>query len=167
MEQQSTTAAPAAAQQQAQKAITAQQILAAIAEIRAAVDAPQHSEPPYVWWKKVRTPDGSEECVTVRASAPDALRRQAEQVRQMFADVFDAPPIAVAVDAEPLDEPDKIDPGWCRIHNKAMSRHEKDGQVWYSHKSGDEWCRGTPPRPRSSGDQARINYQRARGERSH
>jgi hypothetical protein len=34
------------------------------------------------------------------------------------------------------------DPGYCRIHNTAMTRREKDNQVWYSHKVGDDWCRG-------------------------
>jgi len=34
------------------------------------------------------------------------------------------------------------DPGWCVIHNCAMKRRERDGQVWYSHKVGDAWCKG-------------------------
>jgi hypothetical protein len=34
------------------------------------------------------------------------------------------------------------DPGYCRIHSTAMKRHEKDGQHWYSHKVGDDWCKG-------------------------
>lgn len=35
------------------------------------------------------------------------------------------------------------DPGWCPIHGCAMKRHEKDSQVWYSHKAPDgTWCRG-------------------------
>jgi len=34
------------------------------------------------------------------------------------------------------------DPAWCPIHGVAMKRREKDGQVWYSHKAGDGWCRG-------------------------
>lgn len=34
------------------------------------------------------------------------------------------------------------DPAWCAVHNVAMKRREKDGQVWYSHKAGDTWCRG-------------------------
>ena len=35
------------------------------------------------------------------------------------------------------------DPGYCRIHGCAMKRHEKNGEVWYSHKdAGGAWCRG-------------------------
>jgi hypothetical protein len=42
------------------------------------------------------------------------------------------------------DNPDlpPDDPGFCKIHNCSMPRREKDGQVWFSHKYGDEWCRG-------------------------
>jgi hypothetical protein len=35
------------------------------------------------------------------------------------------------------------DPAWCTIHGEAMSRREKDGKVWYSHKIGEnEYCKG-------------------------
>ncbi len=35
------------------------------------------------------------------------------------------------------------DPGWCSIHEVDMTKHKKDGQIWYSHKLPDgEWCRG-------------------------
>jgi hypothetical protein len=35
-----------------------------------------------------------------------------------------------------------VDPAWCAVHGVAMSRHEKDGQVWYSHKDGENYCKG-------------------------
>jgi hypothetical protein len=32
---------------------------------------------------------------------------------------------------------------WCYTHETPLKRHEKDGQVWYSHKAPDgSWCRG-------------------------
>jgi hypothetical protein len=34
------------------------------------------------------------------------------------------------------------DPTWCTIHGLAMSRHEKNGQIWFSHKVGDDYCKG-------------------------
>jgi hypothetical protein len=34
------------------------------------------------------------------------------------------------------------DPGWCSIHNCAMQRRERNGEVWYSHKNGDVYCKG-------------------------
>jgi len=34
-------------------------------------------------------------------------------------------------------------PEWCPIHEVDMTKHKKDGQVWYSHKTPEgEWCRG-------------------------
>ena len=37
------------------------------------------------------------------------------------------------------------DPGWCQIHQCAMTRRERDGKVWYSHKVADgTWCKGKP-----------------------
>jgi uncharacterized protein YecE (DUF72 family) len=38
------------------------------------------------------------------------------------------------------------DPAWCPIHNVTMKRRESNGQVWYSHKAGDAWCKGKPPK---------------------
>lgn len=35
------------------------------------------------------------------------------------------------------------DPGYCKIHGCAMTRREKDNQVWYSHKAPDgTYCKG-------------------------
>ena len=34
---------------------------------------------------------------------------------------------------------------WCTIHECEMSKHEKHGDVWYSHKiagTENDWCRG-------------------------
>ena len=30
---------------------------------------------------------------------------------------------------------------YCNEHGTDFKRHEKEGQVWYSHKSGDGWCK--------------------------
>jgi hypothetical protein len=35
---------------------------------------------------------------------------------------------------------------WCPIHECEMTKWEKGGRVWYSHKAGDQWCRGKPKR---------------------
>lgn len=57
-------------------------------------------------------------------------------------------------------EPRRADPGeanWmgdgeedhiCPIHKVAMRRFEREGQVWYSHKMGSDWCKGKLPRSR-------------------
>ena len=36
----------------------------------------------------------------------------------------------------------EADPSWCAIHQEYMQRREKDGDVWYSHKDGENWCTG-------------------------
>jgi len=43
------------------------------------------------------------------------------------------------------------DPSWCSIHKVKMKRRQKNGGVWYSHKTKDGWCRGRAQRkgPRS------------------
>jgi len=34
----------------------------------------------------------------------------------------------------------------CEYHHLPMSKHEKDGQVWYSHKlPNGKYCKGKPP----------------------
>jgi hypothetical protein len=54
-----------------------------------------------------------------------------------------ASPNGQASSTEPPKMPDgSTDPTWCAIHSIAMKRHEKDGQVWFSHKVGDSYCRG-------------------------
>lgn len=45
---------------------------------------------------------------------------------------------------KPSEEP--TDLSWCSIHNCKMKRHEKNGDIWYSHKTKDGWCRGQPER---------------------
>ena len=32
---------------------------------------------------------------------------------------------------------------WCAIHDCAMTRYEKNGRSWYSHRvEGGKWCKG-------------------------
>ena len=33
---------------------------------------------------------------------------------------------------------------WCSIHDCAMTRYEKNGRSWYSHRiEGGKWCKGS------------------------
>jgi hypothetical protein len=36
----------------------------------------------------------------------------------------------------------KDNPSLCPIHKVAMRKWEKDGRVWYSHKTDNGWCNG-------------------------
>lgn len=42
----------------------------------------------------------------------------------------------------PVTDDGHPDPTWCALHSVAMSRREKNGQVWFSHKAGDSYCKG-------------------------
>jgi hypothetical protein len=43
---------------------------------------------------------------------------------------------------EPTPDIPENDPSWCKIHDEQMKQWEKEGRVWYSHKVGDDWCKG-------------------------
>ncbi len=53
-----------------------------------------------------------------------------------------------AGDAEPGTAAESA--SWCAIHNVEMARHERNGEVWYSHRAkgpnGEYWCKGKPAR---------------------
>ena len=34
------------------------------------------------------------------------------------------------------------DPGYCSIHNTQMKERGSGNDTWFSHKVGDDWCRG-------------------------
>ena len=39
--------------------------------------------------------------------------------------------------------PTKTDAAWCQIHGCAMTRYEKNGRSWFSHRvQGGKWCKG-------------------------
>lgn len=82
-------------------------------------------------------PTADEEAWNALQSA-SAQRAQAAQVAQSAPVTMQAPTLANGAE----------DPGYCKVHRVAMKRHEKDSQVWYSHKAPDgSWCRGkyNPP----------------------
>ena len=66
-----------------------------------------------------------------------------EEIRQLILDVADE-----VQGLRPQPAPvsggsgEQTTPDFCSIHQCAMKRHEKDGQVWYSHRIGANWCRG-------------------------
>ena len=35
----------------------------------------------------------------------------------------------------------------CPVHNVPLRRFEKNGKVWYSHKTDEGWCNGTIKQP--------------------
>jgi hypothetical protein len=47
---------------------------------------------------------------------------------------------APKVDTE--EDMGEVNPAWCTIHKVEMKKWEKEDRSWYSHKVGDEWCKG-------------------------
>lgn len=102
------------------------------------------AEAPVSWNVRYVTAEGFTAQLTLRgASGADVLTKAAAALKYLVAhgaqpDTWRAaaPPAAAA------PAPDPSDPSWCPIHNVAMKRHERNGQVWYSHRDGEAWCRG-------------------------
>jgi hypothetical protein len=85
---------------------------------------------------------GHEVMVTLRGVDFASVKAQVEQASQWLS--FQAP-------AQPPTQPPRQgttkhthdDSPYCHAHQAAMKRYERNGQVWYSHKTADgRWCRG-------------------------
>ena len=88
------------------------------------------------------------------ADTKDLMIRALSALEWLKANGFE-PPVKAPAQPQPTEAakpaptlPDGTpDPAWCPVHQVAMSRREKDGQVWYSHKLPDgTYCRGKPPK---------------------
>lgn len=88
--------------------------------------------------------------VTIRGRNMAEIAARAAQVKagaECLAGMFDA-----GADEEPdeADGPDEAEP-YCDEHDTPFFRHEKNGQVWWSHKVENprrgekQWCRYQPP----------------------
>ena len=81
----------------------------------------------------------------------DLMTRALSALEWLKANGFE-PPVKAPAQPQPTEAkpaptlPDGTpDPAWCTIHGTPMTRREKDGQVWYSHKLPDgSYCRGKP-----------------------
>ena len=113
------------------------------------------TESPASWNTRYIDPSGFDCQLTLRAnSGAELLKKAAAAVAALIdAGCIPAnynrpqtppppPPAAPAPQEPPKLANGAVDPAWCAVHNLAMKRHEKDGQVWYSHKEGDTYCRG-------------------------
>jgi hypothetical protein len=111
---------------------------------------PTYTEAPASWNCRYVSPDGFECQLTLRGeSGADLLPRTVAALEWLSQKGctpkgFKAAVAAVeaAIDAHPAPANGEA---YCREHGCEMKRHEKNGQVWYSHKHGDGWCRGSQP----------------------
>jgi hypothetical protein len=122
----------------------------------------EHTEAVVVVWTRMIDPRGTEITITARQGATtydvlhtvgaldNALSRLTDKGWAPANSYSQPPPPALKPPAAPNTPaptlPDgQPDPAWCATHSTAMKRREKDGQVWYSHKVGEDWCRGGKP----------------------
>ena len=80
--------------------------------------------------------------VTLRGVNFASVKAQVEQASEW---------LSVQAPAQPPTQPPSQgtaqraheDNPYCHAHNTALNRYERNGQVWYSHKTADgRWCRG-------------------------
>jgi len=85
---------------------------------------------------------GHKVLVTLRGVDFASVKAQVEQASQW---------LSVQAPAQPPTQPPAQgktqrahdDSPYCRAHKAVLKRYERNGQVWYSHKTADgRWCRG-------------------------
>jgi hypothetical protein len=54
---------------------------------------------------------------------------------------YPVPDMSASV-ATAATEPQPTPDGWCLVHGVQMRKNSNDRGVWWSHKHGDQWCRG-------------------------
>jgi len=102
------------------------------------------------WNTRYISPQGFECQLTLRggtlgevmAIAVDAMNRMLKSGCKPVLDRYHIiPPTSNNGAAKPAEPP--ADPAFCTIHKVQMTKHEKNGGSWYSHKTADgQWCRG-------------------------
>ena len=91
-------------------------------------------------WKGIEV--GAEASVNSKEDWKAAQKTLYEELAGQLATLFNNS--SQKVPQKPSEEP--TDSSWCPIHKVKMKRREKDGGVWYSHKTKDGWCRGQAQR---------------------
>ena len=103
-------------------------------------------EAPASWNTKYLTPQGFECQLTLRDVSGIELLKKANAALLALANSGCVPVFynsARGDNHKPSEEPEQPDMKVCEIHNAEMKKHEKDGEVWYSHKLADgKYCKG-------------------------
>lgn len=115
-------------------------------------------DPPAEWTTSYLDPSGFECQLTLRAQTGADLLKRAAGALLALTNAGCTPaivkPVASATTStcgivsttrtmEAPKMPDgSPDPTWCPIHGVSMSRHEKNGEAWFSHKTDGGYCRG-------------------------
>lgn len=102
-------------------------------------EQPISSEAPASWNTRYIDPSGFECQITLRSSSgADLLRKAGAALAELIKQ--GCTPVINNHTNGKTAQPDIM---VCEIHNAEMKKHEKDGQVWYSHKlASGEYCKG-------------------------
>jgi hypothetical protein len=97
------------------------------------------TEAPASWNCRYITATGFECQLTLRDASGLELLKKAESAIKVIIDQGNLPTAGKSANGNGA----ATNPAaFCTIHQVAMKKHEKDGQIWYSHKDGDSFCRG-------------------------
>jgi hypothetical protein len=110
------------------------------AEASAPVLAPLPEAPVSITLKA--TLHGHEVLVTLRGVDFASVKGQVEHASEWLKGQAPAQPPAQPP-AQGTTPPAQDESPYCHIHNAVLKRYERNGQVWYSHKTANgQWCRG-------------------------
>lgn len=101
-----------------------------------------YQEAPASWNTKYLDPSGFECQLTLRSSSGADLLKKASVALAALAAAGCTPASYKPANGngKAQEHPDMM---VCELHNAEMKKHEKDGQVWYSHKLADgTYCKG-------------------------
>jgi hypothetical protein len=85
---------------------------------------------------------GHEVMVTLRGVDFASVKAQVEQASQWLKVQAPAQPPTPPPTKDTAQRAHEDSP-YCHAHNAVLKRYERNGQVWYSHKTADgRWCRG-------------------------
>jgi len=116
--------------------------------------APAPAEFPVSWTVRYQSSAGLDCMLTIRGGTVAEVSEQAAAalaaIARAQAATAAAPGVAPAPQPAPQPAPEPgpqpaptAGPEWCPIHNQPMQRHQRGGEVWYSHKTAEgTWCRG-------------------------
>lgn len=103
------------------------------------------------WTVRYQSAAGLDCMLTIRGDTVAEVTQQAAAALAAIARAqAAAAPTAPGVTPAPQPSPEPgpqpaptTGPEWCPIHNQPMQRHQRGGEVWYSHKTAEgTWCRG-------------------------
>ncbi len=111
------------------------------------------NESPASWNTRYITPDGFTCQLTLRADTGKDLLDRANSALSFLREQGNIPFYGYTRDNGNHESQHQengagnqpmTDRAFCQIHSCEMKRYEKDGRVWYSHKTPEGWCNGKP-----------------------